>query len=455
MNRTKAIAIMSAGLLSFSLSACGGPELTESEVLDPTKHVRWASESLMPQWNDAKMVINPLAAVPEAARDLPETLAIGKRNVDSPFIAGSSTSVPASLAITSFDEPTDVLDLQTGAVYKVGPKSFKDHQDVRSSAEMLLVAAEGETRGATVLKTVAASKGLQTARTSMFSFLGDFGSNEDPSMAEVDSKIVGEESVKVLAASAEKLFLGRFSDSDSNGTADIVAIDIATGEETGYEHFDKSSYYRLIAQSGEPVMFYTTEERDVRGRNLASGSDFEVRKDFVLGGVWRMGKDAVVIGRDGAEERRCIEERAARCGTAILRVDGAQEIKEYSLETARGAEIGGIRRSGDVLTLFFDDGQLSVLSLNSGEILLNLSEEERSELDIRDAISDGESIFTWDGDGFNPRIAQSDLATKRLITADADVFPVDSPSGARIWGVKQDDGKDFEARIAVEDLDKF
>lgn len=85
MNRTKAIAIMSAGLLSFSLSACGGPELTESEVLDPTKHVKWASESLMPQWDDARMVINPLAAVPEAAQDLPETLTLEKGSGNTPF----------------------------------------------------------------------------------------------------------------------------------------------------------------------------------------------------------------------------------------------------------------------------------------------------------------------------------------------------------------------------------
>ena len=84
-----------------------------------------------------------------------------------------------------------------------------------------------------------------------------------------------------------------------------------------------------------------------------------------------------------------------------------------------------------------------------------MGEDELKELDFFHAISDGESIFTPGGTSHLPRIAQSDLASKSLVNADVDVFPIDSPSGARIWGVKRDDGDWFEARVAVEDLDKF
>ena len=56
MNKTKAIALLGAGLLTVSLSACGGADETETEVLDPTKHATTAAESLKPQWNNLSLI---------------------------------------------------------------------------------------------------------------------------------------------------------------------------------------------------------------------------------------------------------------------------------------------------------------------------------------------------------------------------------------------------------------
>lgn len=461
MNRTKAIAIMSAGLLSFSLSACGGPELTESEVLDPTKHVRWASESLMPQWNDAKMVINPLAAVPEAARELPETLALESGNRSNPFELNASTVVPASLAVSSFDDKANVLDLSTGAVYEVGPDKFQNPERARSAATMLVVSDEGKTKGASILATVEETQGLQAERTHMSTFLSDFASSEEPALAVINSKIAEAEDVRVLAASPEKIYLGTFSEAGSDLNADIVAIDVASGEETGYEHFETSSFLRWIAQRGAPVIFYADKEDDLRARNLESGKDFEVRKDFVPGAVWRFGENALIYGREKSEDERCMNLEKDRCEVKLVLVGEDKVVQEASFEMRPSTRVPGMRRSGDFVTLTALDptaGYLEkIITLNpvSGEVLLELNEDELQDLNIHDAISDGESLFTPEGNSVQPRIAQSDLATKRLVNADADVFPIDSPSGARIWGVKQDDGKDFEARVAVEDLDKF
>lgn len=364
--------------------------------------------------------------------------------------------------MSSFDDRANVLDLRAGAVYEVGPDKFQNAEGVSSAATMLLVADEGTTKGAGVLTALEETKGLQTAQTRLSTFLSDFASSQEPALAEIDSKIVEAEGVHVLAASTEKMYLGTFSEAESKINADVVAIDIASGHETGYEHFERSGFFELIAQGGKPVMYYSDPEDDLRGRNLESGEDFEVRKDFVPSAVWRYGEDALAYGREKSEEESCKNREKDLCETKILLVKGDKVVQEISLEISPVVEAPKVRRNGEFLTLHFsqplfhgDRDRIMVFALSSGEVLLDLGADELHELNIKDAISDGESLFTAEGSSSSPRIAQSDLATKGLVNADADVFPIDSPSGARIWGVKQDGGKGYEARVAVEDLDKF
>ena len=167
-----------------------------------------------------------------------------------------------------------------------------------------------------------------------------------------------------------------------------------------------------------------------------------------------------MYGKDTAEKERCIVGVTKLCEVTFLYVSGGKADEVMRVETKIKGYVPKVRRNGDVITVIFtspldDLEKLFVLKPETGEVLLEIGEDELKELDFVDAISDGESIFTYDGNRTSPRVAQSDVKTKELITADADVFPIDSPSGARIWGVKRDDGDWFEARVAVEDLDKF
>ncbi len=460
MNKTKAIALLGAGLLTVSLSACGGADETETEVLDPTKHATTAAESLKPQWNNnARMAVDPLEAAPEAARDLPETRSLGIDNLDV-FNPTFNQAVPAKLAVTSWDKETRALDLDTGALYDVSPKKFDGSEDKRMTTTMMLVADDGKTKGASLVKTVESTQGLQTEKVSLSTFLDDFASFDEPTLAEVDSKNLDAKSAEIIAASAEKIYLANIPEAGSKKQIDVVAVDIASGQETRHEHIETNDFFGVIAQSGEPVLYYASNDGDLRRRNLESGEDVEIRKGFAPEAVWRIGDDALVYGKDTAEQERCTDEPTKPCEAKFLYVSGGKADEAMSMETRTYSSVPVVRRSGDVITAIFTSRaegivKLLVLKPESGEVLLELGKDELKKLDFVDAISDGESIFTYDGNRTSPRVAQSDVKTKELITADADVFPIDSPSGARIWGVKRDDGDWFEARVAVEDLDKF
>lgn len=455
MNRTKAIALLGAGLLTVSLSACGGADETESEVLDPTKHATSAAESLKPQWNNnARMAVDPLEAAPEAARDLPETRSLGGTNSDF------SQAVPAKLAVKSWDEETRALDLDTGALYDVSPKRFDGSEDKRMTTTMMLVADDGKTKGASLVKTVESTQGLQTEKVSLSTFLDDFASFDEPTLAEVDSKNLDAKSAEIIAASAEKIYLANIPEAGSKKQVDVVAVDIASGQETRHERIETNDFFRVLAQSGEPVLYYASNEGDLRSRNLESGEDVEIRKGFAPEAAWRIGDGALVYGKDTAEKQRCLDEPTKPCEVKFLYVSGGKADEAMSVETRTYGSLPVVQRSGGIITAIFyspldDLEKLFVLKPESGEVLLGMGEDELKELDFFHAISDGESIFTPGGTSHLPRIAQSDLASKSLVNADVDVFPIDSPSGARIWGVKQDGGNGYEARVAVEDLDKF
>lgn len=451
MNRTKAIAVMSAGLLSFSLSACGGPELTESEVLDPTKHVKWAADALLPEWGDgANMQISPLAAVPAAARDLPETYSIGE--VSGGLTMDGLANVPARLATQSESQGTRVLDLQTGAVYDISAFEANLTLDgVSAESSMLTVSNEGRSYSAGMMKVVEYAQGLQGRRNHMGTILEDFASLDDPISSRVDPKIVDSDQAFLLAANTEKIFIAEVSVTESNQQMDVVAVDVLTGQETGYEHVETYDFFQVVAQAGEPVIYYATKEGEVRGRNLDSGADFEVRANFLPGVALRLGDDALIIGRDKAGYEECKGAKGSRCPATILRVNDGRVTQEVNFDTERHDKAPRVRRSGETITLTFNDEEIVVLDLNAGAVLLDLTKDDLRELNIDDAISDGETIYTRSG----KKVAQSDLRTRQLVNADVDVYPLDSASGARVWGVRKDDSNSYEARVAVEDLDKF
>lgn len=460
MNKTKAIALLGAGLLTVSLSACGGADETETEVLDPTKHATTAAESLKPQWNNnARMAVDPLEAAPEAARDLPETRSLGIDNLDV-FNPTFNQAVPAKLAVTSWDKETRALDLDTGALYDVSPKRFDGSEGKTLTTTMMLVADDGKTKGASLVKTVESTQGLQTEKVSLSTFLDDFASFDEPTLAEVDSKNLDAKSAEIIAASAEKIYLANIPEAGSKKQVDVVAVDIASGQETRHERIETNDFFRVLAQSGEPVLYYASNEGDLRSRNLESGEDVEIRKGFAPEAAWRIGDGALVYGKDTAEKQRCLDEPTKPCEVKFLYVSGGKADEAMSVETRTYGSLPVVQRSGGIITAIFyspldDLEKLFVLKPESGEVLLGMGEDELKELDFFHAISDGESIFTPGGTSHLPRIAQSDLASKSLVNADVDVFPIDSPSGARIWGVKQDGGNGYEARVAVEDLDKF
>ena len=126
-------------------------------------------------------------------------------------------------------------------------------------------------------------------------------------------------------------------------------------------------------------------------------------------------------GKDTAEQERCTDEPTKPCEAKFLYVSGGKADEAMSMETRTYSSVPVVRRSGDVITAIFTSRaegivKLLVLKPESGEVLLELGKDELKKLDFVDAISDGESIFTYDGNRTSPRVAQSDVKTKELIT---------------------------------------
>lgn len=458
--RLRAMATVCAGSLALGLTACGEPEVPATEHLSASKHLSWAGEKLLPEWAAATDVeYTPFGDIPKAASELPDSYRVfrsgnvGLELDEGPYIPGSS-ALFSKLKNTA-------LDPGTGMVYEVNPLTVELAGGEKKTTDWVTVMKDGAPKAIGLFQWDEAATGLKSSSSGVRIAQVDLRSGNVDSEAEVDSLIVQEDNYRIVGVDGERAYFTASTSSRSDYTLDVVAVDIATGEEVAYEKIDRVSgeyggadFYPIMTGEGM-LVYYPLADKELRVRNITTGSDDSVRGNFEYVAVFPFHDAALAFGIDSDEKERCEDDsRAQACGHLMLTLNGADVTHELPYDSSprfsRGYKPFVV---GDIVTLNNDfNSGITVFDAAAGTELFRLSEEEQRDLNIYEAISDGKSIFTRHGE---TKISESDIATRELIDEDASVFPVSAPSGARAWKVHEEETSYRQVLVAKEDLGKF
>lgn len=460
--RLRATAAVCAGTLTLGLAACGEPEAPAEEHLSATDHLSWAGEQLLPKWAAATDVEEtPFDDLPEAAGDLPDAYRIyrsGNMSLDE----SGAPNVPGKAALFR-SVKTNSFDPGTGMVYQVNPLSAELESGEQRSTDWVTVMKDGAPKAIALFAWDEAAKGLKASEAGVRIAQVDLRSGNVDSQAEVGSLIVQEDSYKFEGTDGDRAYFTAFSNGEGRGfTLDVVAVDVATGEEVAYEKIDRAygeynspDYYPIMTGEGLKI-YYTTPGHELRVRDITSGSDDSVRGNFEHVAVVPFHESAIALGIDSGKKDRCDDDREAEtCEHLMLTLNGAEVTHELPFDSSLRYSIGYKPFIvGDIVTVNNDfTAGITVFDAAAGKELFRLSAQEQRELNIYDAISDGKSLFTRQGE---MDISESDIATRELVSEDPAVFPIHSPSGARMWKVKEEkDSSYHQVLVAKEDLGKF
>lgn len=460
--RLRATAALCVGTFTLGLAACGEPEIPAEEHLSATEHLSWAGEQLLPKWAAATGVkYTPFEDLPEAAGDLPDAYRF-YRSGNSSFYASEAPNVPGKAALST-SEQKDSFDPGTGMVYAVSPLSVELENGEQSPTDWVTVMKDGAPKAIALFEWGEAAKGLKASEAGVRIAQVDLRSGNVDSQAEVESLIVQEDVYRFVGTDGDRAYFTAYSDGEGKGfTLDVVAVDVATGEEVAYEKIDRAygeynspDYYPIMTGGGLKI-YYTTPDNELRVRDITSGSDDSVRGNFEHVAVVPFHESAIAFGIDSGEKDRCSDDREAQtCEHLMLTLNGAEVTHELPFDSSRSYSKGYVPFIvGDIVTVNTENtAGITVFDAAAGKELFRLSADEQRELNIYDAISDGKSLFTRHGE---TTVSESDIATRELVDEDAAVFPLHSSSGARMWKVAEEkDSVYHQVLVAKEDLGKF
>lgn len=459
--RLRAMATVCAGSLALGLTACGEPEVPATEHLSASKHLSWAGEELLPKWAAADDVLfTPFGDLPEAATELPDGFVFDQVGEDNLTIPDHAPFIPGKAMLFSKQHGA-ALDPGTGMVYRVNPLIAELEGGEQETSAWVPVMKDGAPKAIALFEWDEAAKGLQASSAGVRIAQIDLRSGNVEHEAEVDSLIVQESNFRFEGTDGDRAYFS-VANTDSRGASvDFVAVDVATGEEVAYEKidgvladYDGVQYFPVFTSEGL-LAYYTTRDDELRVKNLSTGADDSIRGDLKYVAVFPFQDRAFALGIDPGEVERCEDDRDAEtCKYTMLTLNGAEVSHEVPFQSSRSFSRGYAPFVvGDIVTINQDGGSgITVVNAATGTELFALSGGDQRELNIRNAISDGESLFTSSHSG---GVTQNSIETRQLIDDNPQVYPVNSPSGARIWKVLDEETASYDVLVAKEDLGKF